>query len=260
MKPLKSSKGFTLIELLVVIAIIAILAAILFPVFAQAREKAMQATCLSNLKQLGLAAHMYAQDYDQKFMGEWQAFRNGQCTTWWPCTAPNNLGWYTAPLNNPSLYGLNWAFEMQPYIKNVQLMVCPATRLSGWNPATSTDANSYVYNSDVGDSNWYYGQYSDALTEASIPKPSELIMFWDKGDTERVVEIQGWNGSNGCNRSPIPSNITGGGWCPMCYGDWVPPHNNGRNYLFCDGHAKFAPDGQMWDIEVPQDWYFYCQQ
>src|SRR5579871_6638620 len=67
MTPLRKRRGFTLIELLVVIAIIAILAAILFPVFAQAREKARQATCLSNLKQLGLAFLMYASDYDGNF-------------------------------------------------------------------------------------------------------------------------------------------------------------------------------------------------
>src|SRR5436305_2601500 len=66
-RPMKTRRGFTLIELLVVIAIIAILAAILFPVFAQARDKARQAGCLSNLKQLALGYHMYAQDFDEKF-------------------------------------------------------------------------------------------------------------------------------------------------------------------------------------------------
>src|SRR5262249_4483117 len=72
-RKMRRNRGFTLIELLVVIAIIAILAAILFPVFAQAREKARQATCLSNCKQIGLASNMYVQDYDETFPGhDWQ--------------------------------------------------------------------------------------------------------------------------------------------------------------------------------------------
>ena len=81
-------RGFTLIELLVVIAIIAILAAILFPVFARAREKARQASCLSNCKQMGLAAMMYIQDYDEVFYP--------RCTGTWGgwTTDPNSVPWY----------------------------------------------------------------------------------------------------------------------------------------------------------------------
>src|SRR5437867_8140420 len=75
-------RGFTLIELLVVIAIIAILAAILFPVFAQARASARQATCLSNLKQIGTAAMLYVQDYDEKFFPEFVPLDNG-LQAWW---------------------------------------------------------------------------------------------------------------------------------------------------------------------------------
>src|SRR5262245_564525 len=87
--------GFTLIELLVVIAIIAILAAILFPVFAQAREKARTTTCLSNGKQMGLGLTMYAQDYDERFPRVWTA----------------NFG----PVNNGAR---DWKDDIQPYIKN----------------------------------------------------------------------------------------------------------------------------------------------
>jgi len=101
-------KGFTLIELLVVIAIIAILAAILFPVFAQAREKAKQTACLSNNKQLGLALMMYVQDYDDTFPGR-------AATTHYP------------PWDHPWSY---WYRVIQPYIKNEQLLICPSLRLT----------------------------------------------------------------------------------------------------------------------------------
>jgi prepilin-type N-terminal cleavage/methylation domain-containing protein/prepilin-type processing-associated H-X9-DG protein len=99
----KRRNGFTLIELLVVIAIIAILAAILFPVFAQAREKARQASCLSNGKQIGLANRMYAQDYDE-----------------------TNVGSYSYPNTWRQCPQLIWADLLQPYVKNTQLFACPS--------------------------------------------------------------------------------------------------------------------------------------
>ena len=103
-------KGFTLIELLVVIAIIAILAAILFPVFARAREKARQSSCLSNTKQIGLAILQYVQDYDEKFF----AYR----------------------MDSGGVY--YWDVVTAPYMKNTQILRCPSggsvtTRLYGWN-------------------------------------------------------------------------------------------------------------------------------
>src|SRR6266513_2903170 len=100
-------KGFTLIELLVVIAIIAILAAILFPVFAQAREKARGISCLSNMKQLGTAFQMYLQDYDEMVLPRYQA-----CPSTGPAATPNI----------PTL----WSNTIQPYIKNKQIMICPS--------------------------------------------------------------------------------------------------------------------------------------
>src|SRR6202044_2129164 len=94
--------GFTLIELLVVIAIIAILAAILFPVFAQAREKARQTSCISNEKQIALGSIMYVQDYDEMFAVERE---------------PNTY-------NPPGPTGITWRTTIQPYIKNQQVFYC----------------------------------------------------------------------------------------------------------------------------------------
>ncbi len=242
--------AFTLIELLVVIAIIAILAAILFPVFAQARQKAQQATCLSNLKQLGLAATMYVQDYDEQYMSEWQNYHNDGCTNFWPCQN-TAWGWYTAPLNDPNTFGLNWAYELIPYSKNSQIMACPSTSQSAWNPATNTDWASYAYVNWIGDQ----GTGGPAIRLAGIPQPANQIIFWDSGKGCSRVEIQGWNNNTGCTKSPTlyPTSTP-----PMPAPDWVPPHNGGRNYLFADGHAKWAQDSNMYVTANPQYWIPWC--
>src|SRR5262245_17413238 len=113
---MKRRCGFTLIELLVVIAIIAILAAILFPVFAQAREKARQATCLSNIKQIGLAAMMYVQDYDETFPGG-----PGVASLWYP--GPRGA-WDNLPTNAfGNVAPINVGSRLQPYIKNAGVFV-----------------------------------------------------------------------------------------------------------------------------------------
>jgi len=104
-------RGFTLIELLVVIAIIAILAAILFPVFAQAREKARAISCLSNTKQLGLAAMMYTEDYDETLVPAGNRYPHPK-SNWEACS-----GGYDS--------WVDWEVPLDPYIKNVQIFTCP---------------------------------------------------------------------------------------------------------------------------------------
>src|SRR5438093_1605252 len=113
MKRCRSFWGFTLIELLVVIAIIAILAAILFPVFAQARDKARQATCISNIKQLSLGMQMYVQDYDERFL-----YRETSA-----------CGWIYLHCNDrANYYSLNWWEVILPYTKNNGIYYCPSAK------------------------------------------------------------------------------------------------------------------------------------
>jgi prepilin-type N-terminal cleavage/methylation domain-containing protein/prepilin-type processing-associated H-X9-DG protein len=126
--PSHRTGGFTLIELLVVIAIIAILAAILFPVFAQAREKARQAACLSNSKQIGTAMLMYAQDYDEQFPS----------------------GRFDPSNPNAADYGKGWAGQIYAYMKNAQILKCPndSTAAISGNGITLSPV-SYIYNYNV---------------------------------------------------------------------------------------------------------------
>ncbi|MDX1934732.1 MAG: DUF1559 domain-containing protein [Capsulimonadales bacterium] len=126
-------KAFTLIELLVVIAIIAILAAILFPVFAQAREKARTISCLSNAKQMGTAMMMYAQDYDETLF----LYRNRIPN---PFTGQAGVGTSSAPLTF-------WNQTLQPYIKSFDLFRCPSNTYGAWvnTEPTSTSAQFAGY-------------------------------------------------------------------------------------------------------------------
>lgn len=155
----RNARGFTLIELLVVIAIIAILAAILFPVFAKAREKARQSSCLSNLKQLGSAYMMYVQDYDETLPYASVA----------PSPAPATTSWWAAD----RVYGV-----FTPYIKNTQVWICPSLTNLAAAVATfsSYSINGYLLYPDG------YGPNNPkgAISEASIPSASGMIYLYDR--------------------------------------------------------------------------------
>jgi|LSQX01.2.fsa_nt_gb prepilin-type N-terminal cleavage/methylation domain-containing protein/prepilin-type processing-associated H-X9-DG protein len=124
-------RGFTLIELLVVIAIIAILAAILFPVFARAREKARQSSCLSNLKQIGLAMLTYVQDYDETFAMNY--FDTG---------VPGSI---IPPGGQAARQTTMWHMQIWPYVMNIQVMNCPSNA-SRWTGGYMGQGFSYPMN------------------------------------------------------------------------------------------------------------------
>ncbi len=195
--------GFTLIELLVVIAIIAILAAILFPVFARAREKAKQTSCLSNMKQIALAADMYTQDYDE--------------------TYPLNI--YPTPVGAFTFY-----HALMPYMKNAQVLTCPSEA----NRMTMTEFQSafgipccpgvqvYAYNGNYcifedGPSNPLTGVSDPVVSKAQLPYPAETFVM---GDGE------------------ITSGASGS-YAPFC-SPVIDVHNGGFNAAFADGHAKWV--------------------
>ncbi len=192
----RTRSGFTLIELLVVIAIIAILAAILFPVFAKAREKARQISCLSNMRQLGTSTAMYVQDYDEQFYPH--RFNcpgpgaSATCPQYLDGSIPNALTRFTGGAEQR----FYWIFLLQPYVKNYQVFQCPSapgafTPVSGPSP-TCTGAgcvgtsyggeNSYGHNdaylSPAGAFAGATGQPS-SVALAAVPRVASCIIITD---------------------------------------------------------------------------------
>src|SRR6266540_571307 len=182
-------RGFTLIELLVVIAIIAILAAILFPVFAQARDKARQTGCLSNLKQVGTALMMYGQDYDERMPA---TCTYGRGWTWFgkalggACvqsgiTASTPLNTYLGSSQTPSRYIQEF---LAPYCKNEGIWFCPSVgRERHWllkaGPTYGFNGTTYIWNHSTNTPPKGAGVTVSGMASASIPRPAEAPVLWD---------------------------------------------------------------------------------
>ncbi len=244
----RRSSGFTLIELLVVIAIIAILAAILFPVFAQAREKARSISCLSNTKQQGTALTMYVQDFDETLpMGGWAATIDGiSCQS-------------------------RWYRDLYPYVKSLDVYVCPSMtddpipgvagyyrptlynfpRSPGDTGLYPTSPGGYAINANLVN----YGSASKTLAE--IPDSSGTFIVCD---ASRVTSVVATNAAIRYNPVAWPKyQDRDSDWEVYPPTDWIggattrystdtttfrrrpiARHNAGLNVIYCDGHAKWS--------------------
>jgi prepilin-type N-terminal cleavage/methylation domain-containing protein/prepilin-type processing-associated H-X9-DG protein len=257
----KGTKGFTLIELLVVIAIIAILAAILFPVFAQAREKARAISCISNLKQLGTAAMMYSQDYDERVINEHVGIPDAAL----PIRAGQAADWYRF-----------WPYLIQPYVKNYNVTICPDFEAEG-GPDWPNDPENHRVGGSLGINDLMSGWDDGSVKMASINEPAKSVQFGDTASAYDSAQGGGWQawdgGQKAYNRAYAPGSTqspddkTGISYLAAgtmffnedraswngtdAYRMLVPRHSGTVNVAFFDGHAKSIKLSRYW-LKNPQ--------
>ena len=221
----RNTRGFTLIELLVVIAIIAILAAILFPVFAKAKEKAHAATCLNNLKQLGNAMNMYLQDYDEIFPLITTTPGQSDCTSW-----DGEIATY---LGVPQIYGIwvtNWKSQgIKP--SSFSIFWCPSDSRgqiypNGNNPLAR---RSYVINPMIRNA-----ATNPNATLAGLRSPSKFPLLLESLTANYVGAFGGTD--NGYQQSNRMFN-----------------HSNGMNVCFADGHVSWKAATTATNNDTPAD-------
>jgi len=257
---MRKQNGFTLIELLVVIAIIAILAAILFPVFAQAREAARKTQCLSNSKQIGLSAMMYANDYDETLV-------------------PAGTRWYTAGTAGAVVKGdcispgsgtsswVSYVRQLQPYTKNTGIFTCPdLSSQPCWGYEINTDSSDDDYAGAPSPPGAFLPKYNGTMTctlvtMASVVAPAECVLIHDSAD-ENLEDLytSAIYAAGGSGSPDTESWETMNSWVQAIKGGAIagdaafagkfpagPSRHSGPalNLVYCDGHAKSSRLGSL---------------
>ena len=225
----KRMTAFTLVELLVVIAIIAILAAILFPVFAKARERARQTSCLANTNQMGKAMLMYLQDYDGKFHDANNDPSTAADDSRRPEPAAHGFGAHNAlvPWNN-------WPWFYGPYVKSVDVFNCPTSRDDTEDLTATNWGNdgNYGYN--------YDGLTRDVNTSArsigELEAPAETFVFFDSGDPAPVAGTNNW--VNLLEQTDMNLNCGTNQFTNGYNSESALRHMGRANVTFADGHTK----------------------
>jgi prepilin-type N-terminal cleavage/methylation domain-containing protein len=216
-------RAFTLIELLVVIAIIAVLAAILFPVFAQAREKARQTSCASNMRQMNLAIFLYLQDYDERF----------------PLAASAT----------PTGF-LNWHDFVDPYVKNQQIWACPSANLPLRNSFGGLIChygfNAYYFNEGVEPANIFTLNNAPGVALASLMEPARTLMLTD------TLGIAGFQPASRHSTYTLPPSQPDADF----WGRPDPRHNGGVMVGRADSGVKWMRREGFYVGQTPPDLWF----